>query len=85
MKINIGSEKKPEVGVGFQKDTDRCSHAFGEVVFCFWHLTKDTISQPFGTQKNLETKNDGGKANAIGFTLYVFDLNYQKSIFSLNL
>ena len=49
----IGSEKFLHAGINCNYAIDKYSHAYGETVFSFRHLSKDNILQPYITKKKI--------------------------------
>ena len=54
----IGSEKIPDAGINCDYAIEKYTQAYGEVVSCFRHLSKDNFLQPYITQKGFITSND---------------------------
>ena len=52
------------------------SQGYGQTEEAFKILTKDDILQPYISEHDFRSSNDG---NNIGYTLYVFDIRYQKN------
>ena len=52
---------------------DKWSQAYGEIVSCFRHLSKDNKIQPYIAQKDFITSNNYPDGNP-GYNLYVFDI-----------
>ena len=56
-------------------DDDDYSHGYTQMKQAFKVLTKDDIIQPYISEDDFRSSNDG---NNIGCSLYVFDIRYQK-------
>ena len=76
-----GSEKYPDDGINCNDAFDKYSQAYGEIVSCFRHLTKDNTLQPYITQKELITANKYPDGNP-GFNLYIFDNSHHQDFSS---
>ena len=55
---------------------DDYSQGCGLIKQAFKDLTKDDILEPYKSDNDFRSSNDG---NNIGFNLYVFDMRYQKN------
>ena len=77
----IGREKYPDSAISLNNNDDDYSHGYGLIEQAFKNLTKDDILEPYISDKDFRSSNDG---NNIGFILYVFDIWYQKNLNQLN-
>ena len=73
----IGIEKIPGAGINCNYAIEKYSEAYGEIAFCFRHLTKDNLLQPYFSQKDFVTSNDYPDGNP-GYNLYVFDIRHRQ-------
>ena len=71
----IGTEKYPDSVVLSNYDDDDYNQGYGQFKEAFRALTKDDMLQPYISAKDFRSSND---INDIGYTLYVFDIRYQK-------
>ena len=55
---------------------DDYSHGYGEIKEAFKALSKDNILQPYITEDDFRSSNDG---NIISYNIHVFDIRYQKN------
>ena len=53
-----GNEKYTDAAVNCDFAIDKHSQAYGENTWCFRHLDKDHISQPYITEKTFISSND---------------------------
>ena len=73
----MGSVKFPYAGFICNYAIDKYSQAYGEIVSCFRHLSKDGILKPYITQKDFITSNEYANDYA-GYNLYVFDIRHHQ-------
>ena len=57
-------------------DDDDYNQGYGLIKEAFKALTKDDILEPYVSEHDFRTSNDGSN---IGYNLYVFDIRYQKN------
>ena len=69
------SEKFPGAGINCNHAFDKYSQAYGEIVSCFRHLSKDNILQQYITQKDFITSNNYPEGNP-GYNSNVFDIRH---------
>ena len=74
----IGRLKIPDAGIYCSSAIDKYSQAYGEVESCFRHLAKDSVLQPYITQKDFATSNKNSDGNP-GYSLYVFDIRHHQA------
>ena len=55
---------------------DNYSQGYGQVKEAFKTLTKDNLLQPYISNDDFRSSNDG---NNIGYHIYAFDIRYQKN------
>ena len=72
----IGTEKYPDSGILLNYNDDNYSQGYGQIKEAFKALTKDNILQPYISEQDFRSFNDG---NNIGYNIYVFDIRYQKN------
>ena len=72
----IGTEKYPESAILINYNDDDYSQGHGLIKQAFKDLTKDDILEPFISDNDFISSNDG---NNIGYILYVFAIRYQKN------
>ena len=75
----IGAEKYPDSAILLNYDDDDYNQGYGQIKEAFRALTKDDILQPYISDNDFRSNNDG---NNIGYNLYVFDIRYQKNFAS---
>ena len=72
----IGTEKYPDSGILLNYEDDDYSQRYGQIREAFKALTKDNILQPYISEHDFRSSNDG---NNIGYNIYAFDIRYQKN------
>ena len=72
----IGTEKYPDSGILLNYNDDDYSQAYGQIKEAFKALTKDNLLQPYISEHDFRSSNDG---NNIGYNIYTFDIRYQKN------
>ena len=72
----IGTEKYPESAILLNYKDDDYSQGYGLIKQAFKNLTKDDILEPYISDNDFRSSNDG---NNIGYNLYVFDIRYHKN------
>ena len=72
----IGTEKYPDSGILLNYNDDNYSQGYGQIKEDFKALTKDNILQPYISEQDFRSSNDG---NNIGYNIYTFDIRYQKN------
>ena len=71
----IGTEKYPDTSILLNYNDDDYSQGYGQIKEAFKALTKDNLLQPYISDADFRSSNDG---NNIGYNIYVFDIRYQK-------
>ena len=71
----IGTEKYPDSAILLNYDDDDYSQGYGQIKEAFKALTKDNILQPYISEDDFRSDNNG---NNIGYNIHVFDIRYQK-------
>ena len=71
----IGTEKYPDSATLLNYDDDDYSQGYGQIKEAFKALTKDNILQPYISEDDFRSDNNG---NNIGYKIHVFDIRYQK-------
>ena len=72
----IGTEKYPDSGIFLNYNDDDYSQGYGEIKEAFKALTKDNLLQPYISDDDFRSSNNGDN---IGYNIYVFDIRYQKN------
>ena len=72
----IGTEKYPDSATLLNYDDDDYSQGYGMVKEAFKALLKDNILQPYISEDDFRSDNNG---NNIGYNIHVFDIRYQKN------
>ena len=72
----ISTEKYPDSAILLNYDVDDFNQGYGLIKKAFKALTKDEILEPYISEHDFRTSNNG---NNIGYSLYVFDIRYQKN------
>ena len=72
----IGTEKYPDSGILLNYNDENYSQGYGQVKDAFKALTKDSLLQPYISEHDFRSSNDG---NNIGYNIYAFDIRYQKN------
>ena len=73
--VVIGTERYPDSAILLNYEDDDYSQGYGQIKEAFKALTKDNILQPYISDHDFESSNDG---NDIGYNIYAFDIRYQK-------
>ena len=71
----IGTEKYPDSAILLNYNDDNYSQGYGQIKEVFKALTKDHILQPYITEDDFRSPNDGDN---IGYNIQSFDKRYQK-------
>ena len=74
--VVIGTERYPDSAVLLNYDDDNYVQGYGQIKEAFKSLTKDDILQPYISEDDFRSSNEG---NNSGYNIYVFDITYQKS------
>ena len=74
--VFIGTERYPDSGILRNYDNDDYSQGYGLIKEAFRALTKDDILQPYISEDDFRSSNEG---NNIGYNIYAFDIRYQKT------
>ena len=72
----IGTEKYPDSGILLNYNDDDYSQGYGQIKEAFKALTKDNLLQPYISDHDFRSSNDG---HNIGYNIYAFDIRYQKN------
>ena len=73
----IENQKYPDSAILLNYDDDDYSQGYKQIKEAFRALTKDDILQPYISDNDFRSSNDG---DIIGYSLYVFDIRYQKNL-----
>ena len=74
--VVIGTERYPDSSILLNYEDDDYSQGYGQIKEAFEALTKDNILQPYISDHDFKSPNDG---NDIGYNIYAFDIRYQKN------
>ena len=74
--VVIGTERYPDSAILLNYDHDDYPQGYGLIKEAFKALTKDDIVQPYISQDDFRSSNEG---NNIGYNIYAFDIRYQKN------
>ena len=74
--VVIGTERYPDSAILLNYDDDDYNQGYGQIKEAFKALTKDDILQPYITEDDFRSSNEG---NIIGYNIYAFDIRYQKN------
>ena len=74
--VVIGTERYPDNRISLNYEDDDYSQGYGQIEEAFKALTKDDILQPYITDHDFRSSNNG---NDIGYNIYAFDIRYQKN------
>ena len=74
--VVIGTERYPDSGILLNYDDDNYVQGYGQIKEAFKSLTKDDILQPYISEDDFRSSNEGNK---IGYNIYAFDIRYQKN------
>ena len=74
--VVIGTERYPDSAILLNYEDDDYSQGFGQIKEAFKSLTKDDILQPYISDHDFRSSNDG---KDIGYIIYAFDIRYQKN------
>ena len=72
----IATEKYPDSGILLNYNDDEYSQGYGEIKEAFKALTKDDLLQPYISDADFRSSNNGDN---IGYNIYVFDIRYHKN------
>ena len=72
----IGTEKYPDSAILLNYEDDDYSQGYGQIKEAFRALTKDNILQPYISDADFRSLNNGDN---IGYNIYAFDMRYQKN------
>ena len=74
--VVIGTERYPDSAILSNYEDDDYSQGYGQRKEAFNALTKDDILQPYISEDDFRSSNEG---NNIGYNIYAFDIRYQKN------
>ena len=72
----IGTEKNPDSAIFLKYNDDDYSQEYGQIKKVFKALTKDNILQPYISEDDFRSSNDG---NNIVCNIHAFVIRYQKN------
>ena len=73
--VVIGTEKYPDNSVLLNYNDDDCSQGYAQIKEAFKALTKYNILQPYISDNDFRSSNDGDN---IGYNIHCFNIRYQK-------
>ena len=73
----IGTEKYPDNAILLNYNDNDYSQGYGQTKEAFKAVTKDDILQPYISEKDYRSSNDG---NNISHNVHVLDIRYQKNL-----
>ena len=71
----IGTKKYPDSAILLNYNDDDQSQGYGQIKEAFKALTKDNVLQPYISQDDYRSSNEGDN---IGYNIHCFDIPYQK-------
>ena len=74
--VVIGTERYLDSAILLNYEDDDYSQGYSQIKEAFKSLTKDDILQPYISDHDFRSSNDG---NDIGYKIYAFDIRYQKN------
>ena len=74
--VVIGTEMYPDSAILLNYEDDYDSQGYGQIKEAFRVLTKDDILQPYISENDFRSSNEGKN---IGYNIYAFDIRYQKN------
>ena len=74
--VVIGTKRYPDTAILLNYNDDDYSQGYGQIKEAFKVLTKDDILQPYISEDDFRSSNDG---DTIGYNRYAFDIRYQKN------
>ena len=74
--VVIGTGRYPDSAILLNYEDDDYSQGYIQIKEAFKALTKDNILQPYISDHDFKSSNDG---NDIGYNIYAFDIRYQKN------
>ena len=74
--VVIGTERYPDTGIFLNYNDDGYSQGYGQIKEAFIALTEDDILQPYISEVDFRSSNDG---DSIGYKFHVFDIGNQKN------
>ena len=74
--VVIGTERYSDSSILLNYDDDDYSQGYGQIKEAFRALTKDDILQPYISEDDFRSSNEG---NNIGYNIYAFDIRYRKN------
>ena len=74
--VVIGTERYLDTGILLNYNDDDYSQGYGQTKEAFKALTKHNILQPFITEDDYRSSNDGDN---IGYNIHCFDIRYEKN------
>ena len=74
--VVIGTERYPDSAILLNYVDDDYIQGYGQIKEAFKALTKDDILQPYISEDDFRSSNE---SNNIGYSIYAFDIRYQKN------
>ena len=75
--VVIVTERCPDTAILLNYKDDDYSQGYGQIKGAFKALTKNDILQPYISEDDFRSSNDG---DTIGYNIHAFDIRYQKNI-----
>ena len=75
-------EKNPDAGILLNYDDDDYRQGYHQIKEAFKAFAKDSILQPYKSEQDFRFSNV--RTTDVGYSLYVFDIRYQKTLQILN-
>ena len=74
--VVIGTERYTDTAILLNYNDDDYSQGYGQTKEAFKALTKDDILQPYKSEDDFRSSNDG---DTLGYNIHAFDIRYQKN------
>ena len=74
--VVIGKERYPDSAILINHDDDYYAQGYGQIKEAFRALTKDDILQPYISEDDFRSSNEG---NNIAYNIHAFDIRFQKN------
>ena len=79
--VIIGTEWYPDSAILLNYNDDEYSQGYGQIKEAFKAHTKDDILQPYISEDDFRSSNEGDN---IGYNIHCFDVRYQKTTKAVN-
>ena len=74
--VVIGTERYPDSAILINHDDDGYAQGYGQIKEAFRAITKDDILQPYISEDDFRSSNEG---NNIGYNIHALDIRYHKN------